>query len=174
MQPARLLTTSLILAVAAGPAAAQNSASQVAAGTGSIFLPIVLSKDTDLEFGTIVRPAVGSGSVTVDPSTGQRSLSGQGSLLNSGPAPSRAGFSVAGEGAQMFSISAPPSMTMTRAGGSETIAVSLIPSATSGVLTGSVGGAGSASFGVGGALPVSNATTVGAYVGSFTVTVSYN
>jgi hypothetical protein len=169
-----VLAANVILAMTAGPAFAQASASQVVTGTGSIFLPIVLAKDTDLEFGTVSRPAVGSGAVTVDPSTGERSLSGQGALLDTGPSASRAAFTVSGEGSQTFSITVPPSMTMIRAGGAESIPVSLTPSATSGVLAGSAGGAGSATFGVGGELPVSSATTLGAYTGSFAVTVAYN
>ena len=73
-----------------------------------------------------------SGTVTIDPATGQRSLSGQGGLVTSGVSASRATFNVAGESAQTFSINVPPSMTMTRSGGSETIAVALTASAGTG------------------------------------------
>lgn len=159
---------------AASQAVAQGSAQQSVAGTGTIFQPIVLSKVTDLEFGTVVRPLAGSGTVAVDPATGQRSIVGQGFLVSSGATPTRAAFTVAGEGAQTFSINVAPSLTLTRSGGSETLNVNLTPSAATGTLAGPAGSTGTASFGIGGQLPVSSATTVGAYSGTFTVTVAYN
>lgn len=173
MHMLRALVATAALA-AAGQAAAQSSAEQTVASTGTIFQPIILTKTADLEFGTVVRPASGNGTVVVDASSGQRSLAGQGGLISSGASPSRAAFTVSGEGAQTFSINVPPSMTLTRSGGSETISVALTPSAGTGTLTGTPGGAGTASFGVGGQLPVSNGTTLGAYTGTFTVTVAYN
>lgn len=174
MPTLRILATSLVLATAPAAACAQGSASQPATGSGTIFLPIVLSKAADLEFGTVVRPVTGSGSVTVDPSTGARQLSGQGGLLPAGSTPSQAAFDVGGEGGQAFSITVPESMTMIRSGGAETIVVALTPSATSGVLSGPPGGTGAATFGVGGQLPMSDTTASGSYAGNFAVTVAYN
>ncbi|MFN3583230.1 DUF4402 domain-containing protein [Phenylobacterium sp.] len=163
------------LLLATGPAAAQSNSSTVVAATGVIFQPIVLTKDTDLNFGTVVRPQSGSGSVAIDAATGQRTLSGQGAVLNTGPAAGRATFTVGGEGGQTFTISAPATLTLTRSGGSETVVATLTPSATTGVLSGSLGGGpGSSSFGVGGQLPIADSLTAGAYAGTFTVTVAYN
>jgi len=163
------------LLLAAAPCLAQDNSSIAVGATGVIFQPIVLTKDTDLNFGTVVRPQSGSGSVAIDAATGQRTLSGQGAVLNTGPAASRAAFTVGGEGGQTFTISAPATLTLTRSGGSETVVATLTPSATSGVLSGSLGGAaGSSSFGVGGQLPIADTLTAGAYAGSFTVTVAYN
>jgi len=174
MPTLRILATGLALATAPAAACAQGSASEPATGSGTIFLPILLSKAADLEFGTVIRPVTGSGSVTVDPSTGARALSGQGGLLASGSSPSQAAFDVGGEGGQSFSITVPGNMTMIRSGGAETIVVALTPSSTSGVLSGPPGGAGAASFGVGGQLPITDATVTGSYAGAFTVTVAYN
>lgn len=173
MRTLRILAASLTLA-APGLALAQGSASQPATGSGTIFLPLVLSKTADLEFGTIIRPVTGAGSVTIDPASGARALTGQGGLLSSGSAPARAAFNVGGEGGQTFSITVPASMTMIRSGGAETIVVALTPSATSGALSGPSGGTGAASFGVGGELPIADTTVVGAYAGNFSVTVAYN
>lgn len=159
---------------AAGPCAAQQTAAQSAGAFSSIFQPITLQKVSDLEFGTVVRPNAGQGVVTVDPATGARSLSGQGALLNSGATVTRAAFTVGGEGGQAFGITAPATMTMTRVGGSETFAVTLTPTITSGVLSGSLGSAGTAAFGIGGAMTVDQTIANGAYSGSFQVVVTYD
>lgn len=166
------LAAALGAVATAGPALAQSSSSGTVASTSTIFQPIVLAKSADLEFGTIVRPVSGSGSVVIDATTGQRTLTGQGALI--GASASRAAFNVGGEGGQAFTITVPGAMTMTRSGGSETVSVALTPSVTGGVLSGAPGGAGSATFGVGGQIPVSNSTAAGAYAGSFLVTVAYN
>ena len=159
---------------AAGPCAAQQASAQPASAFGSIFQPITLQKLSDLEFGTVVRPNAGQGVVTVDPATGARSLAGQGALLNSGSPVTRAAFTVGGEGGQAFGIAVPATMTMTRVGGSETFSVTLIPTATSGVLSGSLGSAGTAAFGVGGAMTVDAGIANGAYAGNFQVVVTYD
>jgi hypothetical protein len=174
MSRVRLAIIAVVTAVTAGPCWAQQTAVQPGAAFGTIFQPITLQKTSDLEFGSVVRPAAGSGVVTVDPATGARSLSGQGALLNSGTPVTRAAFIVGGEGGQAFNIAAPAAMTLTRAGGAETISVSLTPTVTSGVLSGALGSAGTSSFGVGGAMTVSPAVTSGAYAGNFQVVVAYN
>ncbi|WP_411288631.1 DUF4402 domain-containing protein [Phenylobacterium sp.] len=172
----RSLALALAAATLATTAHAQATSSQSTNVGGTIFQPIVLSKTADLQFGTIVRPATGSGVVTVSQSDGTRSLAGDGALLVGGPhtAPTRAAFSVSGEGGQAISINVPANLNMTRSGGSELIAVTLTASATSATLTGALGAPGSTTFGVGGSIPVAPTTASGAYSGSFQVTVSYN
>jgi hypothetical protein len=158
---------------------AQASATATTSASATIFRPITLTKNTDLRFGTIVRPATGSDTVTIDATDGTRLLATNSAVaLTSGAhvSPGRATFTVAGEGGQAFSITVPASFNMTRSGGSETIAIALTASAPSGTLTGTLGSAssGSASFGVGGAMPVTSSTASGAYSGSFVTTVAYN
>jgi len=155
---------------------AQANASTSATGTVTIFRPITLTKNTDLSFGTLVRPSTGSGTVTIAQADGARSFTGGVALLNTGPnAPAgRATYTVNGEGGQTFSITVPANFTMTRTGGSETIVVTLTPTATTGTLSNALGSAGSATFGVGGELPVSDTTATGAYTGTFSTTVAYN
>ena len=164
---------------ASSSAHAQASASQSTTSTVTIFRPITLTKNTDLSFGTVVRPIAGSGTVTISETDGARSLSGSGALLNTG-APNtqasagRATYTVNGEGGQSFSITVPPSFNMTRTGGSETITVVLTPTSTTGLLSNALGQAGTASFGVGGQIPIDSSTAGGAYSGAFTTTVAYN
>lgn len=160
----------------AGSAFAQASAQQTTTATGTIFQPIQLAKDSDLSFGTVVRPAAGTGTVTISQTDGTRSLSGAGALLTTGPnAPAgRAAFTVTGEGGQTFSITVPANFNMTRTGGAETIQVTLTPTATTGLLSSTLGNTGTATFGVGGSIPVADTTHSGAYTGTFNVIVAYN
>jgi hypothetical protein len=88
------------------------------------------------------------------------------------PAPGRAGFDVVGEASRAVFVSIPTSFDMTGPGG-----------ATRTVTTSNVGGgvqtlsaSGTLSVYVGGSLPLTStaATALGAYNGSFTVTVYYN
>lgn len=181
-QARKVSIAAVVAAAAAGlgsSAWAQATASQPTTATVTIFRPITLTKNTDLSFGTVVRPVTGSGTVTVSEVDGARSLSGSGALLNTGApatqaAAGRATYTVNGEGGQTFSISVPANFNMTRTGGSETITVILTPSSTTGLLSNALGQAGTASFGVGGQIPISSSTAGGAYTGAFTTTVAYN
>jgi hypothetical protein len=160
----------------AGSACAQASASLPTTATTTIFQPIQLAKNTDLSFGTVVRPAAGAGTVTIASADGARSLVGAGALLATGPnAPAgRATFTVTGEGGQTFSITVPASFNMTRVNGPETIVVTLTPTATTGLLDSTLSNTGTANFGVGGSIPVADTTHSGAYSGTFNVIVAYN
>lgn len=158
----------------AAPAFAQSSATQSTTGTTKIIQPITLTKDTDLAFGSVVKPTSGSNTVTIAAADGDRALSGGGDAVLATSSSGRATYTVSGEGGQTFSISAPSTFNMTRQGGSETISVNLTPSAASGTISGSLGSAGSATFGVGGSFSVSSTTASGSYSGTFDATVAYN
>jgi len=169
----RVLLAGAALAVA-GQAAAQSSATQSTSGTGTIVQPLTLTKNTDLAFGSVVRPSSGTNSVVINETTGARTLTGGGNAAAITSTTSRATYTVDGEGGQAYSITVPANFTMTRSGGVETLTVTLASTASSGTLSGSAGSAGSASFGVGGSFPLSSTTATGAYAGSFNVTVAYN
>lgn len=173
----RLLKTALAtvaLAAIAAPAVAQSSATQSTSATVKIVQPITLTKDSDLAFGTVVRPTTGSNTVTISNASDTPALTGAGDAALATSTTSRAAFTVGGEGGQTFSITVPASVTMTRSGGAETLSVTLTKSASSGSLSGAIGSAGSATFNVGGALTVSSSTVSGNYSGSFNTTVAYN
>ena len=171
-----LIIAALASAFATG-ALAQATSSQTTTSTGTIFQPIVLAKNSDLSFGTVVRPAASTGTVVIAAADGARTLTGAGALIT-GPGsqatPGRATYTVTGEGGQAFSITVPANFNMTRVGGSETLAVTLTSTATSGTLSGALGSAGTLAFGVGGSIPSAVATATGAYTGTFAVTVTYN
>jgi len=140
--------------------------------SSAVFRPLSLSNPQGLQFGTIVRPASGTGSVAIDASTGARTPSG-GAVGLASPTPSNATYVVSGEGGQAFSLSIPPSFDMTTSGGTAT--VTLTSTATgSQTLSSTLGSAGTFPFSIGGSMPVSSTAKDGAYSGSFTVSVQYN
>jgi len=170
----RTALAAVVIAAVAAPAMAQTSATQSTSATVKIVQPITLTKNSDLAFGTVVKPTSGSNTVTISTSSDTPALTGAGDAALATSTTSRADFTVGGEGGQTFSITAPASVNMTRSGGSETLAVTLTKSAASGSLSGSIGSAGTASFDVGGAFTVNSSTVSGAYSGSFNTTVAYN
>lgn len=162
------------LSAFAAPAFAQNSATASTTGSVKIIQPLSLAKDTDLAFGSVVKPTTGSNTVAISASNGDRALSGGGDAALAPSTSGRATYTVTGEGGQTFSISAPSSFDMTRQGGSETLTVTLTKSAATGTLSGSLGSSGTATFGVGGSFAVASTTATGSYSGTFDVTVAYN
>ena len=63
----------------AHPAAAQPSqASASASGAVTVVQPITLVKNTDLAVGALVAPTLGGNTVTIDPTSGLRTISGSG------------------------------------------------------------------------------------------------
>lgn len=160
---------------AAVPALAQTSANVTVNSSMNVTAPLQVSKLTDLVFGTIMRPSSGSGNVSIDATTGARTVTGSASAVTGGSSatPTRAAFDVTGEGGTNITVTVPGSMTMTR-GGQDPITVSLNSTMGGGQLSGSAGSTGTASFGVGGQLSLSSTTPTGAYTGTFNVTVAYN
>ncbi|MBS0333588.1 MAG: DUF4402 domain-containing protein [Proteobacteria bacterium] len=153
--------------------AAASETAPISGGTGrflaTVIRSIAVSKTSDLSFGRVERPVSGAGSVTIDAATGARSLINAVGLDS--PAPTRATFSITGEGGQAFTVTMPASFTMN---GPQTLTVATSSSAASPVLSGSLGSQGSFVFGVGATAPLNATTPSGDYSGSFTVTVAYN
>jgi hypothetical protein len=152
-----------------------SEATPTSGGNGGYRATIIrglsVSKTSDLVFGAVAKPPSGSGAVAIDPTNGARSTTG-GVVAVGTPPPSRATFSVSGEGGQAISVTVPATFQMT---GPQTITVTTSNSATGApVLSGALGSAGSYAFGVGGSAPIDATTPSGDYSGSFTVTVAYN
>jgi len=158
----------------AAPAFAQSSATQSTTGTTRIIQPITLAKDSDLAFGSVVKPNSGTNTVVINAASGARTLTGGGDAALAPSTSGRATYTASGEGGQTFSISTPDTFDMSRQGGSETLTVTLVRSADTGTISGALGSAGTATFGVGGSFPVASATASGNYTGTFDVTIAYN
>lgn len=146
-----------------------RTASVAASGTmeAQVLKPLSVSSIAGMTFGRIVKPASGSGLVSIDPVKDNRTVQGGQGL--SSPTPRAAEFAVNGEGGQTFSVSVPPTFEMKTSGA--TIAVT-----TSHTAAGSerLSSAGASSFKVGGSFPITQDTRPGNYTGSFTVSVQYN
>ncbi|WP_310534681.1 DUF4402 domain-containing protein [Novosphingobium sp.] len=141
--------------------------------SAQVFRGIAVTRSANLAFGRIVLPRSGSGTVSLAPTTGVMTVTGNGTAALGTPAPDAASFAVSGEGGQAVSISVPTTFTMT--GGANAITVTTIPSLSGvQVLSGALGAAGSLSFDVGGSFPLTSGTPSQAYSGTFSVTVAYN
>lgn len=169
------MTSVLAFAVAAtalsSSASAQSSATATATGSTTIVRPITITNTASLAFGRIVKPAAGTGTVTIADS-GDTVSAASGAVALSGITTSRAKFDIAGEGGQAISVSVPANFTMSNGG--DTITVTLDPDlGTTTTLSGALASAGSASLNVGGSFNVPDTTPTGLYSGSFSVTVQY-
>ncbi|WP_054120431.1 DUF4402 domain-containing protein [Novosphingobium sp. AAP93] len=152
--------------------AGTESASATVTSSATLLRPVALSSSANLAFGRIVLPSSGTGSVTIGTSADTVAASG-GAVALAGGSPSRAAFSVSGEGGQAVTVTVPATVTMSGPS-SSTMAVTLTSSVSGSTnLSGSLGAAGSATFYVGGSFAPTATTTTGAYSGTFTVTVAY-
>jgi hypothetical protein len=141
--------------------------------TAVVSRPISFTGTPSLNFGAIMKPRAGNGSVTLNPSTNIRTVSGNGAGGVSNPTPSRASYTVTGEGGQTISVSVPASFAMTGPGGAS-ITVTLITSGLPTALSAAPGTEGSASFYVGGSFNMTANTATGDYSGTYNVTAQYN
>ena len=159
----------------AGTASAQSPASATGQGSITVIRPLTVTKNADMKFGTVVRPASGSGSVVVS-NAGARTVTGGVVALNSGDTPQAAQFSITGEGAQSVSVTVPATFTM--ANGVESLTVTtnnnLGASASAQVLSNALGSEGSLNVRVGGSVALTSTAATGVYTGTFTVTAAYN
>lgn len=135
----------------AGPAAAQASASASATGSAEIIDPARISQESSLTVASVTRPDSGS----------KTAVAGG------------ASYTVAGQGGVTYTISAPSTMTLVRAGGTEQIELTLTPSKTGGAFAGAADRASETTIKVTGSAPVTSATPTGLYQGQYGLTLSY-
>ena len=157
------------------PATGGTTNTGTGTATASVSRPISLSflPAGGLAFGTAIRPSAGSGTVTIDGTTGVRTVTGTGAIGTPSPAPARVVYTATGEGGQTISITVPATFPMTS--GANSLTVTTTATATgSQTLSNALGSAGTFAFGVGGSFPFSTTTARGNYSGTFIVTVAYN
>jgi len=121
----------------------------------SVFRPISLSNPRGLQFGTVVRPSSGTGSVAIDASSGALTPGGGAVALTSNCTTCNATYAVTGEGGQAFSLTIPGSFNLTTSGGTP-ITVALATSTPTGSynLNSNLGFSGTFPFSIGGTMPV--------------------
>ncbi len=158
----------LLLAPAVAQAAPGNTRSVSGSATAAIIRPIAIAATASLRFGVIARPST-AGTLTVS-TTGAVSTTGGvtgSNAINQGALGARAGtFRVTGEPGASFGVVLPPTATVTAPGGSMTISLFTV-----GALAGSA--VGTLDIAVGGTLSVKANQTVGAYSGTYQITVTY-
>jgi hypothetical protein len=161
------------------PSAARAGTSDSATGalTGTIIRPILVTASQGLQFGVVVRPSAGSGTVTLS-NAGALTVIGAGAIALPSSAPQAATFTASGEGGQSFALTIDSSVTLTNAApGGGTLAVATTNDAGCTVLCtlpGSLGASGALTFHVGGTFAVSSTTPTGTYSGTLNVLVNYN
>lgn len=155
---------STALAAAALASTSAQAATASASASAVILEQVVVTKTSDLNFGTI---AIGTGGGTVTMGFTSNRTCGTG-LVCSGVVTSGA-FNIQGAGNQNVGINSDSSVTLTRVSGTETMSASLTRSASTATLT----ALGAGSFQVGGVLTVGGTQVAGAYTGTFNVTVNY-
>lgn len=159
----KILIAALLAGGVSAPAFAQASDTETATSTVTVVAPVVITRNSNLVFATIARPATGSISVAMDADTGVTTPAA--ALVGAGR--TRAEFTVTGETGSTVSFDADASVSMTGTG--DAISVTLTESDVTGTLT-----AGSATFFVGGAFTLPSTQVSGAHTGTFTVTSAYN
>ena len=132
----------------------------------NVYPPIAVANTAAMQFGAIVKPASGSGTVTL--TTGGAVSTTAGQVVAASPH-GAAGFTVTGGGNASVSLTVPSTFVMTAGTQSLTVTTS---STASGTLTLAAGG--STAFTVGGSFPIASTTASGAYTGNLIVTVAYN
>ena len=170
----KILFAGLLVGGVSAPAFAQASATTNATSTVTIITPITLAKDTDLRFGTLIRPATGSATVTINQTTGAITV-GSGALAYAGTT-GRATYTITGETGYAYTIDPDDTVAMVaQTGSGADITVTLTPSSTGGTLTGgTTPGSSTATFGVGGTFSLTSGQGSGAYSGTFATVVAYN
>ena len=160
----------------------QSSASTSANVSVNIYGAISITKSSDLVFGDVVAGS-GAGTVTVDAQNpSNNAVTGTGYSVSSSAPQTRAAFSVAGSPSANYVIQLPASITLSGPGTAMTVNAFKVSTVTGGVngtdqtsgYAGTLSASGSQVFDVGATLGVGAGQTVGAYTGTFNVTVSYD
>lgn len=159
----RMAVLAAAATIAATPAAAQNAAS--ADATLRVTKPLILTRDTHLDFGTVV--VWGDGTVTMDQSGSVTCTAATLTCDTTGT--TAATFSIQGTNNRDVDIDVPASITLTN--GSDNLTLVTDFPATRTLNSSGVGN--TTSFGIGGSVALAEATPAGTYTGTLNVTVSY-
>ncbi|MDR1684491.1 MAG: DUF4402 domain-containing protein [Elusimicrobiota bacterium] len=127
---------------------------------------IAIENIADLDFGKIIPPAAGQGSVTIG-ANGQRSSSGGAALV--GGAPSAGRFSIYGRRDANVNVTMPGAFDITRAGGATLRVQNIVPGTGVQVL----GNDGYYHLNIGATLIVPAAAESGIYSGIYSITANY-
>ena len=165
----RLAVCAVALAAFSGAALADSVNADVSA-SATLVRTLAITSTTGLSFGTLA-PSGQAGTVVVAPD-GARSSSGGVTLLSANVG-SAGTVNLVGTASLAYTVTMPTSVTLTAAGGTQTMALSTLTTN----LTGSGGtltNTGNGSFNIGGTLAVGANQAVASYSGIVPVTVNWN
>lgn len=163
-----LLSAAAALVLSSLAAAPAFAASASGDASVTVLRALTVTKNADLTFGTVVRPAT-TGTVEVT-TAGARNFTG--GVTGVGAGFGNADFTVAGEGGQAISVTVPATITLANGGDNLTVNTSNTGSGSQ-TLSGSLGGAGSHNVKVGGTITILSTTATGTYTGPFLVSTDY-
>lgn len=160
------IATLAALAIAATPAAAAP-VSASAQARAKILKPLSLTKDSDLDFGTVV---LGTGTFSSNVAVSSASVRTCGASLTCTGTPTAAAFTVNGSNNQVVTISVTPPANLTNGtGGTIALTLGAVPATVTLPNSGTAG----TSFSFGGSIAVSDTTPDGNYSGTVNVTADY-
>ena len=174
-----IAVSAIVLGAAASAFAAGNTSSTTANVTTTIIRPISVTKNTDLKFGTIVRPSAGAGTVGLS-TLNVSAVTGTGAILLPSSTTSPANFTVSGEGAEIFTLVIDSTVTLTNTAASGgTLTVTTVNDAactTACALPGALGDVANDTkvINVAGSFPFLSTTNTGAYAGVMNISATYN
>lgn len=137
----------------------------------NVMRALAVAKTSDLNFGRIQIPITGTSLISLDAVTGIRTVGGNGVGYPT-PPPTRASFTVTGEGGQQISVSVPAALTLAGPANLSVNVTSDLPNPRK--LSGNSGSGGSYVFNIGGSFTISPTTPPGTYSGVLVVSVDYN
>lgn len=172
------LAATLTVGALACPGLARAEASATGTALAQVVVPITVSREADLDFGTVAVSATGAGTVRVDPLSAAASYTGGvGSVCGSacaGPHPAR--FAVQGEPGRAYQVTLPGQLAIPGPAGTAAVLVNSLvaaaassPQAGRGILSGS----GKDLFEVGGTLHVPASAPPTRYTTQVPVIVDY-
>lgn len=162
------LVAAATLATGASAQVTGQSSTTTATTKASIIAPIKITKTTDLDFGSIIRPS-GTATDVVTVAGASRATASNNAGLIGGATAASAVFGVVGEPARTFNTTFDPTVTMSGSGGG-TLTVTTIAAGTN---PSAIAANGTATLSYGGSIPLDANTASGDYTGTLHVTVAY-
>ncbi|MFN8240599.1 MAG: DUF4402 domain-containing protein [Bacteroidales bacterium] len=156
-----------------------TSASESTTVGAQLIVPMSISEDAPMHFGTIVLRSSAAGTVVLPSNSTTRSFTGSCEASTVNPQPTNAAYHVTGTMNETYALTLPTTITVTETvGGVATMNITnwtaRFLGAAADALTSTLSANGTDSFTVGATLNVNASQIGGIYAGSFEVSVDYN
>ena len=165
----RLAVCGIALAALSSGALADSVSADVSA-SATLVRTLAITSTTGLSFGTLA-PSGTAGTVVIAPD-GARSVTGGVTLLSANVG-SAGAVNLVGTASLAYTVTMPTSVTLTAAGGSQTMTLSSLTTNLTGA-AGTLNSTGNGNFSIGGSLAVGANQAVASYAGIVPVTVNWN